>query len=174
MYNPQARETNTKAPFSILLTMQETWVQAPGWEDPLQQGMATHSSFLAWRIPWTEELGRLQSIGSQRVEQLTLSFISLNKLCWDFPGGPVVKTSCSNAGNAGLIPVWGVKSFPGGSSGKEPICHCRRYKRHRFDPWVWKIPWRREWLPILVFLPGESHGQRSLAGYGPQGHKELD
>ena len=174
MYKPQAGETNTKAPFSILLTMQETWVQAPGWEDPLQQGMATHSSFLAWRIPWTEQLGRLQSVGSQRVEQLTLSLISLNKLCWDFPGGPVVKTSCSNAGSAGLIPVWGVKSFPGGTSGKEPICHCRRYKRHRFDPWVWKIPWRREWLPILVFLPGESHGQRSLAGYGPQGHKELD
>ena len=47
--------------------MWETWVQSPGWEDPLDQGKATHSSILAWRIPWTEEPGRLQSMGSQRV-----------------------------------------------------------------------------------------------------------
>ena len=47
--------------------MQETWVQSLGWEDPLKKGMATHSSILAWRIPWTEEPGRLQSMGSQRV-----------------------------------------------------------------------------------------------------------
>ena len=44
----------------------------------------------------------------------------------------------------------------------------------RFDPWVRKIPWRREWHPTPVLLPGESHGQRSLAVYGPWGHKELD
>ena len=44
----------------------------------------------------------------------------------------------------------------------------------RFNPWVGKIPWRREWLSIPVFLPGESHGQRNLAGYSPWGHKELD
>ena len=40
--------------------------------------------------------------------------------------------------------------------------------------WVGKIPWRRKWQPTPVFLPGESHGQRSLAGYSPQGHKESD
>ena len=45
----------------------EMRVQSPGCEDPLEEGMATHSHFLAWRIPWTEEPGRLQSIGSQRV-----------------------------------------------------------------------------------------------------------
>ena len=50
-----------------LLAMQETWVQSLGQEDPLEEGTATHSSILAWRIPWTEEPGRLQSIGSQRV-----------------------------------------------------------------------------------------------------------
>ena len=43
-----------------------------------------------------------------------------------------------------------------------------------FDPWVRKIPWRREWQPTSVFLPGKSHGQRSLVGYSPLGHKELD
>ena len=47
--------------------MQEMWAQVPGQEDPLEQGMAAHSSILAWRIPWTEELGGLQSMGSQRV-----------------------------------------------------------------------------------------------------------
>ena len=50
-----------------LPAMQETWVQSLGWEDALEEGMAAHSSILAWRIPWTEEPGRLQSMGSQRI-----------------------------------------------------------------------------------------------------------
>ena len=50
-----------------LPAMQETWVQSLGWEDPLEEEMAIHSSTLAWKMPWTEEPGRLQSIGSQRV-----------------------------------------------------------------------------------------------------------
>ena len=50
-----------------LPAMWETWVQSLGGEDPLEKGTATHSSILAWRIPWTEEPGRLQSVGSQRV-----------------------------------------------------------------------------------------------------------
>ena len=50
-----------------LLAMQETWVQSLGWEDPLEKGMATQSSILAWRVPWTEEPGGLQSMGSRRV-----------------------------------------------------------------------------------------------------------
>ena len=49
------------------LTMRETWVRSLGSEDPLEEGMTTHSSILAWRIPWTEEPGGLQSLGSQRV-----------------------------------------------------------------------------------------------------------
>ena len=47
-------------------------------------------------------------------------------------------------------------------------------RRPRIDPWVGKIPWRRESLPSAVFLPGESHGQRSLVGYSLWGHKESD
>ena len=50
-----------------LSAMQETWVQSLGWEDLLEEGVATHSSILAWRIPWMEEPGRLQSMGSLRV-----------------------------------------------------------------------------------------------------------
>ena len=47
-------------------------------------------------------------------------------------------------------------------------------ERPGFDPWVGKIPWRRKWQPTPVFLPGKSHGQRSLVGYSPWGHKESD
>ena len=50
-----------------LPAMQELWVRSLGREDPLEKGMATHSSILAWRIPWTEEPGGLQSVGSHRV-----------------------------------------------------------------------------------------------------------
>ena len=50
-----------------LPAMRETWVRSLGWEDPLEKEMATHSSTLAWKIPWTEKPGRLHSMGSQRV-----------------------------------------------------------------------------------------------------------
>ena len=56
--------------------IQKIGVQSLGWEDPLEEGMATHSSILSWRFPWTEKPGELQSMGSQsdRTERLTLSF----------------------------------------------------------------------------------------------------
>ena len=54
---------------------------------------------------------------------------------------------------------------------KESICQCRR---RRFDPWAGKIHWSREWLTTPVFLPGKSHGQRSLVSCSPRGHKESD
>ena len=49
---------------------------------------------------------------------------------------------------------------------------CRKHRRCGFDPWVEKIPWRKAWQPIPVFLPGESHGQRSLVGSQRVGHEE--
>ena len=55
--------------------------------------------------------------------------------------------------------------LPWWCSGRETACQCRSCKRHRFNPWVGKIPWRRKWQPTPVLLPGESHGQRSLEGY---------
>ena len=64
--------------------------------------------------------------------------------------------------------------FPGGSDGKESACQCRRCRRCGFDPWVGKIPWRRAWQTTPAFLPGEAHGQRSLAGYSPWSCKESD
>ena len=66
---------------------------------------------------------------------------------------------------------WG---FSGYASGKESGCQCGRHKRRGFQPWVGKIPWRRAWKPVPVFLPGESQGQRNLMGYRPRGHRESD
>ena len=61
--------------------------------------------------------------------------------------------------------------FLGGTSGKEPTYQCRRQKRCGVNPWVRKIPWRRNQQPSPVFLPGKSYGQRSLVGYSPWGRK---
>ena len=64
--------------------------------------------------------------------------------------------------------------FPGDSVGKGSTGNAGDTGRCKFDPWVRKIPWRRAWKPTPVFLPGESHGQRSLVGYSPWGHKVSD
>ena len=69
-----------------------------------------------------------------------------------------------------LIIFYHSLGLPWWLSGKESFCHCRRYG---FNPWVRKIPWRRKWQPTPVFLSGESHGQRSLAGYNPWGHQRV-
>ena len=69
----------------------------------------------------------------------------------------------------GALFLCGCARLPSWPSGKESICQRRR---RRFHPWVGKTPWSREWQPILVFLPGTSHGQRSLAAYSPRRHKE--
>ena len=60
-----------------------------------------------------------------------------------------------------------------GTSGKEPTCQCRRWKRRVFDPRVGKVPWRRAWQRTPLFLPGEFHGQRSMAVYSPGGSQKV-
>ena len=72
---------------------------------------------------------------------------------------------CCMAGTRASQVAAGVKNLPANAGD---------VKRCQFHPWVWKIPWRRAWQSTPVFLPGESYGQWSLVGYGPQGHKELD
>ena len=57
-----------------LPAMRETWIRSLGWEDPLEKGMATHSSILAWRIPWMEELGGLQSMGRKELDMTDVGF----------------------------------------------------------------------------------------------------
>ena len=107
--------------------------------------MATHSSVLAWRIPGMGEPGGLPSMGSHRVGQ-------------DWSDLAAVAAATGLVG----LPRW--------LSGKESTCQCRR---GRFDPWVGKIHGRRKWQPTQIFLPGKSHGQRSLVGYSSWGHKRV-
>ena len=73
--------------------------------------------------------------------------------------------------------------FHGGSDSAESVCSfltagllpgVKKPNLPEYHPWVRKIPWRSEWLPVPVFLPGESHGQRNLMGCSPWGHKESD
>ena len=78
--------------------MLETWVRSLGWEDSLEEEMATHSSILAWRIPWTEEPGRLQSMGSQRVGcNFHIHFFSRDKnmhVFWGWKGRQSGRQDC--------------------------------------------------------------------------------
>ena len=125
--------------------MQETPVWSLGKEDPLEEGMAMHSSILAWRIPWMEDPGGLQSTGSQRVRH-SWSDLAHTHTC---------KHLCG---------------FPRWLSGKEFICQCRR---SRFNPWVRRISWSKKWQLTPLFLPGKFHGQRSLEGYNPWVHERV-
>ena len=97
----------------------------------------------------------LKTNRSKGKEGYSLGFNAANNnSCLLFVGSP--------AGEAG---------FPGGTSGKESTCQCRRCKKCRFSPWVGKITWRRKWQPAPVFLPGKFRRQRSLVGSSPQGHR---
>ena len=113
----------------------------PGSGRSPEEGVETHSSFLAWRIPRTEEPGGPQS--------------------YELQSGTTVGTACMQGVYAGFL---------GGSDGEESACSAG----DSFNPWVGKTLQSREWQPPPVFLPGESHGQKSLVGYSPQGHRELD
>ena len=92
---------------------------------------------------------------SQRRDQTQVSRTAGDSLLSKPPGKPHIKYSYW---------AYNFEDFPGSTSGKEPTCQCRRC---RFNPWSRKIPWRRASWPTPVFFPGESHGQRSLAGYSP-------
>ena len=110
----------------------------------LEKEIATHFSVLVWRIPGMGEPGGLPSMGSHRVGH------NWNDLAAAEQG------------------------FPGGASGEEPTCQCRRPKRHRFNPWVGKTPWIKSRQPTPVFLSGESQGWGSLVGCHLWGRTESD
>ena len=122
----------------------------------------------------------LYTVWSDQVSK-TCIFSIIQSMLWGFPGGSVIKNLPANTEDMSWIP--GSGRYPGEGignplqyfelprwlNGKESTY--RSCRRHRFHPWVRKIPWRQKWWPIPVFLPGKSHGQRSLAGYSPWGHK---
>ena len=115
-----------------------------GWMASLNQRTWIWVSSGNWQ--WTGKPGVLQSLGWQRVIH-----------DW-----------------ATELKVWIIyRTHFWWPSGKESTCQHKRRRRHRFDPWVRKIPWTRKRQPSLVLLPGRSHEQRSLEGYSPWGHKRV-
>ena len=102
------------------------------------------------------------------LDTLFSTLIDLNwhfKCCQRTPGENIWKSTLRN------------KGFEGGAVVKNPLANASRCKSRRrpgFGPWIGRIPWRRAWQPTPVSLPGESHGQQSLVGYSPWGHKQLD
>ena len=113
--------------------MQETWVRSLGWEDPLEEGMATYSNVLAWRIPWTEEPDRSQSMWSQRVGHNWATELNW-MITEDFPGGSDDKESAWNAGDLGSIP--GLGRSLGGGHGNPLQCFCLENPRNRRAWWA--------------------------------------
>ena len=134
--------------------MQETSVWSLSWEDPLGEGMATHSSIPAWRIPWTEEPGGLQSMGSQRVGHVW--WLSTRE-----GNGTTLQYSCLENpmdGGAWWATVHGL------AKSRTRLSHFTFTFMH----------WRRKWQPTPVFLPGESQGRGSLVGCRLWGCTESD
>ena len=128
---------------------------------------AVHSSFLTVRTAYCLVPMLPQPAGaSARLRFFAAGGIWLRiYICFCFLSFPtfVFLTLCKNSSyfrlpQSSFANEWrykSIKSFPGGTSGKEPICQCRRHKRCGFYPWAGKIPWRRAWQPTPVFLPGE-------------------
>ena len=158
-----------------LPVMQKTWVRSLDSENPLEKGMATHSSILAWRIPYSEEPSRLQSMGVAKSGTWLSEWHFHFHEHWSAFLFLLFKKIILFYSIIGLQSCFSFRctGFPGGTRDKEPECQCSRLESHGLDPWVGKIPWRRKWQPTPVLLAGESHGQRSLAGYSPWGCKEL-
>ena len=131
--------------------MQETRVRSLGREDPLEKEMVTHSSILAWRIPWTEKPGRLQSTGAQSRPRLSDPTSLAPLLCpficqraFELSPCPGCCQYCCTEHWAACVFVncnfvW-ILGLPRGHSRKESACQCRRHKRWGFDPWARKIP----------------------------------
>ena len=126
--------------------------------------MATHISILAWRLPRTEEPDGLQSMGLQSWTWLSDQHLYTYPKCTKCPMLHMQIKTEKHSYTLQVRLFWWLSS-------KESASRCRKCG---FNPWVWKIPWRRKWLPTLVFLPVEFHGQRSLESYSPWGCKELN
>ena len=146
--------------------MQETQVWPLGQEDPLEEEMVTHSSILAWRIPWTEKPGRLHSMGSQRVGHDWATSLLLTSQRWlkGFPDSSSSTESTCNARDLGSIPGSGRSigeeihypfQYSWASLVAQLVKNLLPCRRPGIDTQVGKIPWRRKRLPIPVFLPGK-------------------
>ena len=150
--------------------IQETWVRSVGWEDPLEKGMAIHSSILAWRIPWTEELGRLQSMGSQWVRHNWATFIFISVDC---PTQRVRKSNRKIDCFSVISSICKIQVCLLSLFWASPIAQQVKNPLAVLETQAQSLDWRNP-QPAPVFLPEKFHEQRSLVGYSPWGRKELD
>ena len=158
------------------------------WDGKIPWRRAWQSTpvFLPGESPWTKDPGGIQSMGSQRVRHNWAT--KHNTVLWNYvvntqslaSKDPVLQSPMllwfKNFYNLALMStemrgLCCTRPLLWWLSGEETAC---QWRRHGFDHWVRKIPWRRKWQPIPVFLPGKSHGERSLEGCSPWGRKELD
>ena len=161
--------------------MQETEnmrVWSLGQEDPLEEGMATHSSVLAWRIPWTEDPGGLHSIGSQRIRHnwsnLAHFSIDAEKNFWQ---------NLTYIYDRNTPERWHRRNIPQPNKGHlwktwaslvaQVVKNILQFRRPRFNPWVGKIPWRRGQQPTPLFLPEEFHGPEEPGGLQSLGSHRI-
>ena len=124
------------------------------------EGRILIKSYINWPCSLKEKINILQSYWELR-ESIKSWKIQFRKWSGNFLG---------RKKNLDGNPI----TFPNGACDKESTCQCWRCKRCRFYPWVGRIPWRRKWHPTPAVLNGKFHGQRSLVGYSPWGHRELD
>ena len=130
--------------FLLVQPTQETCIGSLHRKDLLEEEMAVHSSVISWTIPCTEEPG------DPWVHRVRYDWACIQD--WfkiPFLGEPKLKLSLS-------LMIWGASLVA------QMVKNLPAVQETRFDPWVRKIPWRRKWQLTPSFLPGESHGQRSL------------
>ena len=116
--------------------------------------------FFSGKVDWDPKLYVLEC-GSDTSSWDRLDARAHKCLRWPVLFFSLFKTKLSQVKASQVALV--VKNLPP----SESTCQCRWQKRRGLDPWIGKIPWRRTWQPTLIFFPGESHGQRGLAGYSP-------
>ena len=141
-----------------------------------------HPQWAAWEVQvLTASVWSAADGGHTAVNEWLCGWASPSLLCLEvhllLPELEIMVTKPGRAASSPYlfkVAPWFSVGFPGGSVGKESACNSRDVGEHEFNPRLRNIPWRRTWQPTPIFLPGESHGQRSLAGYCPWGDKELD
>ena len=153
-----------------LSTMRETRVRPLSWENPLEKEMAIHSSTIAWKIPWTEDPGRLQSVGSQGVGHDWANSLSLSLSYMAFT---MLRSEKAMAPHSSTL-AWKIPQMeePGRlqSMGSLRVGHNWATSLSLFT----FMHWRRKWQPTPVFLPGESEGRWGLVGCHLWGRTESD
>ena len=153
-----------------LPAMQGTWAQSLGWEDLLEEGMTAHSNIPAWRIPWTEECDKLQSMGMRRIERASLVAQPIkNHLQFRRPRSNSHVRKFPWRRDRLPTPVF--LGSPGGLDGKESTFSVGVLGS---NPGLERSPGGKHGNPLQYSGLENLHRQRSLAGYSPWRHKELD